>query len=146
MLEPNKKACDYLRLGEKESHLQKLSKVIGKTLSSYAQAINIQNKRTGALFQKKTKAKCLTDVAQDKSPLFATEYLVQCFSYIHMNPLEANLVEHLEDWPYSSWPYYAGIRRKCLCDKDKWFAMSGMTEDDIRNPYQFLFADELLQV
>jgi hypothetical protein len=44
MLQPKNEGCETIVLKEKSTHLQVLSKTIGKTLSSYTQAINIQNK------------------------------------------------------------------------------------------------------
>ncbi len=96
--------------------MQALSKTIGKTLSSYTQAMNIQNKTTGTLFQKKTKAKCLTDIIVEGKHIPATEYLLNCFGYIHLNPVQANLVSKPEEWRYSSWPDYTGIRNGSLCN------------------------------
>jgi hypothetical protein len=61
MLQPKKEGCKPIVLKERVTHLQILSRAIGKTLSSYTQAINIQNNTTGNLFQKKTKGKCLTE-------------------------------------------------------------------------------------
>ena len=60
MIVPNNEGCKNIILGDKITHMQNLSKTIGKTLSSYTKAINIQNQTTGNLFQKKTQAKCLT--------------------------------------------------------------------------------------
>jgi len=100
MLQPNEDGCKSIVLKAKTTHLQNLSKVIGKTLSSYAQAINIQNNTTGNLFQKKTKAKCLTHSTLIEPPYARQDYLVNCFLYIHNNPLEAHLVSTLENWPY----------------------------------------------
>ena len=59
MLEPNKEGCEKIWLMGKEMHLQVLSKSIGKTLSSYTQAINIERKTRGNLFQKKQKLNAL---------------------------------------------------------------------------------------
>ena len=56
MLMPNETGCESIVLGDKITHIQNLSKAIGKTLSSYTKAVNVQNKTTGNLFQKKTKA------------------------------------------------------------------------------------------
>jgi len=61
MIVLNNEGRDNIVLGDKLSNIQNLSKVIGKTLSSYTKAINIQNKTTGNLFQKKTQAKCLSN-------------------------------------------------------------------------------------
>ena len=85
MLMPNEEGCKNITLGEKITHMQNFSKAIGKTLSSYTKAINIQNQTTGNLFQKKTQAKDLNaNKAQGK---FSThDYLLTCFYYIHQNP------------------------------------------------------------
>jgi putative transposase len=106
MLLVNPEGCKNIILGGKETNIQKLSKAIGKTLSSYTQAINIQNKTTGNLFQKKTKAKCLSDFSQMNQNYTTQEYLLNCFHYIHRNPLNSNLVSELKDWPYSLWPIF----------------------------------------
>ncbi|MFT6685291.1 MAG: putative transposase [Bacteroidia bacterium] len=67
-------------------------------LSSYTRAINLDMNRTGSLFQQNTKFK-LIDPQDNFDPLI-------CFNYIHLNPKRAFLVEHLKDWPYSSYPLY----------------------------------------
>ena len=112
MLIPNKEACAAIELGDKMTHMQNLSKAIGKTLSSYTKAINIQNQTTGNLFQKKTQAKCLTDTTTNDE--LKKSYLVTCFHYIHQNPLIAALVMHLKDWKYSSYPDYYKYRNGTL--------------------------------
>ena len=61
MIVPTEEACENIYLGAKLSDLQNLSSTIGKTLSSYTKAINIQNQTKGNLFQKKTKAKNLNE-------------------------------------------------------------------------------------
>lgn len=83
-----------------------LNGAIGTTLSSYTQGVNRDRKRTGALFQAKTKAKPLETDEQ---------YLRTCFHYIHQNPVRANIVNRQEDWPYSSYRDYAGLRHGTLC-------------------------------
>lgn len=80
-------------------------------LSSYSQAINKQENRTGSLFTQNTKFKCLSD-SKDKDV-----YGLSCFHYIHQNPLEARLITKLEDWPYSSFRDYAGLRKGTLCNQ-----------------------------
>jgi REP-associated tyrosine transposase len=116
MLQVNEDGCGQINLKGKWTHMQNLSKAIGKSLSSYTQAINIQNNTTGSLFQKKTKAKCLTDPSMLASPFTATDYLTNCFFYIHNNPVAANLVSDLKEWPYSSWLDYYGFRNGSLCN------------------------------
>jgi len=103
---PNKNGCRNIILKERETHMQELSKIIGKTLSSYTQAINIEQKRTGNLFQKKTKAKCLTDFDERS----INPYLVTSAHYIHNNAYAANLVSSPFQWDFSSLKDYAGLR------------------------------------
>ena len=85
-----------------------LSRKIGTVLSSYTQAINKQHSRTGSLFQQKTKAKCLTQSDEN--------YPKVCFHYLHQNPLKAKLVLKMEDWEYSSFKDYVGLRKSTLTE------------------------------
>jgi putative transposase len=85
-----------------------LNKAIGILLRSYTRAINIQENRTGSLFQQSTKAKSLTD--------HANGYPDICFNYIHQNPLKAGLVNKMEDWEFSSFKDYLGLRNGSLPD------------------------------
>lgn len=133
MLMAKPAGCESIFLKDQLSHLQKLSKVIGKTLSSYTQAINIQNNTTGNLFQKKTKAKSLTDVAMKDTIYSNRDYSVNCFHYIHYNPLEALLVNDLRDWPYSSWPDYYGFRNGDLCNKELTMQITGLASNDLHH-------------
>jgi putative transposase len=84
-----------------------LNKQIGILLRSYTQAMNKRFCRTGSLFQQKTKA------AQIKNQ----SYALSCFHYIHQNPVKANLVAKMEQWPFSSFLDYARERNGTLVDK-----------------------------
>lgn len=140
MLQPKTEGCIFITQGGLVSHLQTLSKAIGKTLSSYTQAINIQNSTIGTLFQKKTKAKCLTDSSIKLSQYKTQDYLTNCFHYIHLNPKVAGLVKNLKDWPYSSWVDYYGFRRGTLCDKEIIMNAAGFTHldfDSTKDPITF---------
>jgi REP element-mobilizing transposase RayT len=69
------------------------SKKFSNFFSSYAQAFNKQQNRTGSLFQKQFKRK---NVDSEK-------YLYQLIHYIHNNPIAANLVDGLDEWKFSSY-------------------------------------------
>jgi putative transposase len=79
---------------------------IAHMLSSYTRAINIQENRTGSLFTKKTKAKDITEGETSKRVKGfhpgQSVYALNCFHYIHQNPLKAGLVKKMEDWEFSS--------------------------------------------
>jgi len=91
-------------------------------LSSYTKAINLQEKRSGSLFQQNSKAKCLTTLTNHKT----NNYGIVCFNYIHQNPVKAGLVDKLEDWEYSSFRDYAGIRSGTMCNKDTAYELLGI--------------------
>ncbi|OQA00208.1 MAG: hypothetical protein BWY70_00767 [Bacteroidetes bacterium ADurb.Bin408] len=93
-----------------------LNKSIGILLTSYTRAINIQENSSGSLFRPHTKAICLTQHQGITPSFFDTqsgtvlyqslpekEYPQVCFNYIHNNPLNAGMVNHPSEWPYSSY-------------------------------------------
>lgn len=96
-----------------------LNESIGILLRSYTRAINKQENSTGSVFRKETKAECLTN-ANGIIPSFygshinvripEKEYPQACFNYIHQNPVKANLVKLPEEWEFSSYPDYYGVR------------------------------------
>ncbi|HET8865792.1 MAG TPA: hypothetical protein VFM80_08835 [Gracilimonas sp.] len=97
---------------QRERKLNPLNKDIGSQLSSYTQAINKKHHRSGSLFRKRTKAKSLNnDITKSRN------YGINCFLYIHQNPLKAGLVNKMEEWEFCSFIDYAGLRDGTLCDK-----------------------------
>ena len=90
-----------------------------KLLSSYARIFNNQYGRSGSLFRQKTKAKCLSDISITTNGSYSQQDCFRsCFHYIHQNPLVANLVSRLQDWQYSSFKDYAGLRNGTLCQRE----------------------------
>jgi len=67
---------------------------------SYTKAINRQQERVGPLFQGPFRA---VWVDQDS-------YLMHLSRYIHMNPVTAGLAARPEDWVFSSYRDYIGLR------------------------------------
>ncbi len=89
---------------------QRFSQGIKQLLSSYAKAINKQEGRTGSLFQQKTKCVHVNDPDH--------EYSLTAFHYVHQNPLQAGLVDRMEDWEFSSFREYMGEGTVNLCNQD----------------------------
>lgn len=87
-----------------------INRAIQIILSSYTQAINKQENRTGSLFQQHTKAKFLEN---------NTLYAAACFHYIHQNPMRAGLVRGIENWEFSSVKDYALLRNNKICNVDR---------------------------
>jgi REP element-mobilizing transposase RayT len=71
---------------------------------SYTKAINTRYERVGPLSQGAFQAR---HVERD-------DYLLQVSRYIHVNPQAAGYVEHAEEWAYSSYPDYLGMRQGTL--------------------------------
>ncbi len=84
-----------------------IKKNIGLLLSSYTKAVNKSFSRIGSLFQQHTKTKLLID----------EKYILMVIAYIHQNPLRKNLVTNLENWEFSSYQDYTGLREGTLVDK-----------------------------
>ena len=104
--------------------------------SSYAKGVNKQQDRTGNLFQQKTKAKL---VSGDE------DYSITAFHYIHHNPVAANLVGNPEEWTYSSFQDYIGLRNGTLCNKKKGVALMGLSAIDLKTESRVVIAEEIIK-
>jgi putative transposase len=142
ILIPNKEACETVELKGMPSHLQNLSSTIGKTLSSYTRAINLQNDTTGNLFQKKTKAKCLTNNSDLQPAGSNSDYLFTCFNYIHQNPVKANLVSRMVDWPYSSFGEYSYLNNYGIINQKLGLEILQLTNSYFANNEIIQYNDE----
>lgn len=85
---------------DESPRMQIICRRIGTILSSYTQGFNKDERRTGSLFQPRTKSKQL-DI----------DHSLNCFHYIHQNPVKAHLVYRMEEWRYSSIHEYLNNRR-----------------------------------
>jgi hypothetical protein len=112
---------------ERCHHLQKqggllldpITNGIRKLLSGYARVYNQKYQQSGSVFRQKTKAKCLSDPQSLSLPNFTfQDYGRGCFIYIHQLPFKTNLVKKLEDWEFSSFMDYAGLRNGKLCNRE----------------------------
>jgi REP element-mobilizing transposase RayT len=71
---------------------------------AYTKAMNRRYNRVGSLFQGQFQA-----IAVDSD-----EYLSHLTRYIHLNPVKARLAARPEDWEFSSYREYAGLRSGTL--------------------------------
>src|SRR4051794_16059206 len=97
--------------------LDTLTNGFRKLLSSYTRIHNSRYNQSGSLFRQKTKNKSLSELQKLVLPKDNRDYYFSCFHYIHQHPLKAGLVKKLEDWEYSSFKDYAGLRNGTLIDK-----------------------------
>ena len=89
-------------------HGDELSEAMRTLTISYTKAVNKRYDRVGTLFQRSYQS-----ILVDKD-----EYLVHLSRYIHLNPQKANLTSKAEDWDFSSYRDYLGIRKGTLPKPD----------------------------
>jgi REP element-mobilizing transposase RayT len=81
-----------------------LTKGMQSVALAYTKAINQRYRRVGVLFQGRFQA---IEVDNER-------YLHHLVQYIHLNPVKAQLVHRPEEWEFSSYHEYAGLRRGTL--------------------------------
>ena len=122
----------HLMVGVKQtSEVSETSEVLGvstgmmKLSVSYTKAINKRYQRSGVLFRGPFQA-----VHVDRN-----EYLLHLSRYIHLNPVTAGLVERPEDWEFSSYREYIGLRDGTLPEPEivlSLFSMRNVISRDLR--------------
>lgn len=109
-----------------------LNDSISILLRSYTRAIQKQNKFTGSLFQHRIRAICLTQIDGITPAWFQSrygtiinitdpekEYPQVCFNYIHQNPVKSGLVKTPDEWEFSSYRDYVGLRDGKLINRER---------------------------
>ena len=107
LIHANERTIETKKVGH--SYKNVFSEGIRNLLQSYTKGINKQNHSTGSLFQQNTKAKNVS-----RRPNLYPEI---CFHYNHQNPMKAGMVRKMEDWEYSSFKDYSGLRNGTLCNQ-----------------------------
>ena len=85
-----------------------VGRFIQRLFSTYTQAFNRQQGRTGTLFEGRAKSLLVGDDA----------YALHLCRYIHLNPVVAGLVKQPEDWPYSNYSEWIGQRPGTLIEPE----------------------------
>lgn len=85
-----------------------ISTFVQAVFNSYSKAFNKMFKRSGTLFESPFKSIHVVD----------KNYLVHLCRYIHRNPLQAKLVDDLEEWEFSNYPEWISKRTGQLFDKE----------------------------
>jgi putative transposase len=77
------------------------SKFIQRVFNSFTQAVNRQFDRVGTLFQGSVKKRFIED----------EEYLATTIMYIHLNPVKSRFCNRPEDWIYSDYAEWIGLKK-----------------------------------
>ena len=102
---------NHVHLVIHEKQERDISLIMKRILTKYARWYNIKYGRSGALIANRYKS----------VPVEIDEYFLQLIRYVHQNPVAANMVEELEQYPYSSYREY--ISRAEIADVDFVFNM-----------------------
>jgi putative transposase len=98
------------------------SSLIQRIFNSYTQAINKKYSRIGTLFQGNVKKRIIED----------DDYLTQTIKYIHLNPVKAGLCQKPENWEFSDYQEWIGLKetsRSIASERDNIFgSASGYAE------------------
>lgn len=84
-----------------QSGSEPLSEFMGFLASSYARFVNRKSGRLGHLFERRYRAILIQE----------DNYLKELIRYIHLNPLRANMVDNLSNYPWSS--HHAYLQKSC---------------------------------
>jgi putative transposase len=99
----------FIRVNDTEQ----FEKGIKNFFISYSKAINKRYNRVGSLFQGRYKV----------SEIKSDSYYTKIITYIHLNPIAADLVSNLGDYKYSSYNAYLSSKESILNRQEvlEWF-------------------------
>ncbi len=98
--------------------------------TSYTMYFNLNQKRSGRLFEYTFKAKYIG----------SNELFLHIARYIHLNPVIAHLVEDVELWPWSSYLSTIGVRNDDICRSQK--ILDFFHNQNPRENYKQFIADQ----
>lgn len=87
---------------------------MSKVQNSYARYFNISRNRKGPLWQGRF----------ENILVESDNQLYHLTRYIHLNPVTAYLVEKPEEWGFSSYEEYLGVRKDKICEYDDLFEVN----------------------
>jgi putative transposase len=97
--------------------------------NKYVRYFNAKHRRTGTIWEGRYKS-CLVDSEQ---------YLFTLYKYIEMNPIKANMVESLIDYPWSSYAHHALGQADALISEHPLYQTLGKNIEARCDAYQALF-------
>ncbi len=115
-----------------KSALSRLFQSVGRR---YVQYFNWRYSRSGTLWEGRYRS-CTID---------SERYLLECYRYIELNPVRANLVERAEDYVFSSYRHHAGIETDTRLKDHEIFWRIGNTPFDRQSNYKALLAEGMHQ-
>lgn len=93
----------------KQTQENGVSEFMHKLDTSYTMFFNLNNNRSGRLFESTFKAKMIV----------SDELLLHVSRYVHLNPVVKGLVKHPNEWRWSSYKEYFDPTIKPVCDHEE---------------------------
>jgi len=115
---------------EAENSISKAMQMIGRY---YVQYFNYCYQRSGTLWEGRYKATLID----------SDNYLLACMRYIEMNPVRAGMVNHPENYLWSSYPANAQGERDELVSPHHEYLRLGLDEAERQSAYRQLFRSRL---
>jgi len=106
-----------------------LSKFMQTMANRYVRYFNATRNRTGTIWEGRYKS-CLVD---------SEKYLFTLYRYIEMNPVKANMVKNIADYPWSSYQYNALGENNSLITEHKLYERLGGNHALRTESYQKIF-------
>ena len=103
----------HLLLKEEKEELQSIMKRIA---GKYVYWFNTKYQRTGHLFQDRFKSEPVDD----------NKYFLTVLRYIHQNPLKAQLVDNINEYPFNSYKEYISVQNRNIIDTEFVLNMIGL--------------------
>ena len=136
------KSSEKVSLGKIES--TQLGNGFRILTSGYANEFNKRYKRSGSLFRQKTQAKNLETINNRN---IISDYSFICFQYIHQNPMIANLCFKMEDWEFSSFRDYLGMRNGTLLNQKVAFDLIGASKENFyKESYEVISEEKIAKL
>ena len=95
----------------------------------YVQYVNYRYQRSGTLWEGRYRS-CLID---------SEAYLLTCYRYIELKPLQMDLVDDLAEYPWSSYHHHVGLTQDPLIHDHPLYKRLGETEQECQQRYNQLF-------
>lgn len=106
---------NHFHLLIRQNSIVPVSKLLSKLCTGYSKYFNKKYDHVGGVFQDQFKSVLVSSDSQ----------LFWLSAYIHQNPVVVDIVKKLEDYQWSSYLDYVGLRKGQLCDKDFIIKMIG---------------------
>lgn len=110
-----------------------ISRFMRNLTSVYSKTFNVFGNRTGALWE-----------GRFKSSLIETDqYLMACNRYVELNPVRAKMVEHVEQYPWTSFHHRSGFQELPWLDDDPCYLRMGKSKEERQKRYRHWMQDSI---